>query len=70
MKVFFGGQTVTFGNLISDIGKVSMVVLIGLSDQESKDSLIRRLAPTNPAITTRIQNNLAYFLVVEIYVRP
>ena len=68
--MFFGGQTVTLGNVISEIGKVSIVVLTGLPDQESNDSLIIKLAPTNPAITTRIQNSLAYFLVVEIYVRP
>ena len=59
-----------FGNFISEIGNVSVVVLIGLSDQESNDSLIRRLAPINPAKTMRIQNSLMYFWVVEIYVRP
>ena len=51
---------------ISEMCKVSIVVLIGLSDQESKDSLMSRLAPTKPPMTTRIQNSLAYFRVVEI----
>ena len=64
--MFFGGQTVTFGNFISEIGRVSIVVLIGLSDQETNDSFIRRLAPMNPARTMMIHKILAYFLVVEI----
>ena len=70
MKVFLGGQTVTFGNFISEIGNVSIVVLTGLSDQELNDSLMRILAPTNPVVTTRIQNNLVYFLLVEICSSP
>ena len=70
MNVFLGGQTVTFGNVISEMGKVSIVVLTGLSDQESNDSFISKLAPMNPDITTRIQKSLAYFRFVEMYVRP
>ena len=33
--MFSGGQTVTFGNFISDIGTVSKVVLIGLAAQSA-----------------------------------
>ena len=70
MKVFFGGHTVTLGNVISDIGLVSIVVLIGLSDQFLKATLIKWPAIENPVITTRIQNTLVNFLDVEIYTRP
>ena len=38
--MFFGGHTVTLGNVNSDIGLVSMVVLMGLSDQLQKALLI------------------------------
>ena len=64
--MFFGGQTVTLGNFISAMGKVSTVVLTGLSDQDLKDALMIKLAPTKPVMTQRIQNSLAFLLVVEI----
>ena len=65
--MFFGGQTVTLGNLILAIGKVSTVVFTGLSDQESNELLIRSPPPKNPVATTRIQKSLAYFRVLEIF---
>ena len=37
VKLFLGGQTVTLGKSISLIGRVSMVVVIGLSAQIEKD---------------------------------
>ena len=52
------------------MGKVSIAVLTGLSDQESNDFFMRKVAPIKPNVTTRIQKSLAYFRVVEIYERP
>ena len=63
--MFFGGQTVTFGKVICEIGKVSMVVFTGFSDQSSNDWWINIAANVNPVKTTRTQNNLTLFLVVE-----
>ena len=37
VKLFLGGQTVTFGKSRFEIDKVSMVVVIGLSDQLEND---------------------------------
>lgn len=70
MNDFLGGQTVTLGRRISEIGKVSTVVFTGFCDQESSDSLMSKLAATKPVITIEIQKSLTYFLVVEIYLRP
>ena len=66
----FGGQTVTLGNLISDIGKVSSVVLMGLSSQDLNDSWIRKPAVQNPKVTTMIQKSLQPFLDVEMWLNP
>ena len=63
VKVFFGGHTETFGNVISDIGNVSIVVVIGLSSQFWKDWRMRKPANENPKITIRIQNIFRIFLV-------
>ena len=68
--MFFGGQTVTLGNLISDIGKVSIVVLMGLSCHDLNDSRIRKPAVKNPKVTTVIQNSLQPFLEVEMWESP
>ena len=68
--MFLGGQTVTLGKCISDIGKVSIVVEIGLFDQDAKDSWIKRDAPTNPAMTIDSQKSLANFLVDAKYETP
>ena len=48
------------------IYNVSTVVFTGLSDQPWRDSLIIKPAVMNPVITTSVQNNLEYFLVLEI----
>ena len=67
VKVFFGGQTVTLGKVISVIGLVSIVVFIGLSSQDLNEKWIRITAPVNPEITTMIQNSLTHFcLLAEI----
>ena len=68
--MFLGGHTITLGNTISDMGRVSMVVVTGLSFHSSKDLDIKTQAPVKPAMTTRTQNSLAYFLDVEICGRP
>ena len=68
--MFLGGQTVTLGNLISDIGLVSIVVEIGLSDHALKDSSIRIKAAIKPAITTAVQMIRTCLLVVEMYESP
>ena len=68
--MFCGGQTVTFGRMILFIGKVSIVVLIGLSDQPLNDSLIKRDAPTNELMTIHIQNTLINPLDEEMYETP
>ena len=66
LKVFFGGQTVTFGNFISDMGTVLVVVLTGLSAQDWNDSQVRKVARINPMATMRIQKTLAHFLVAAM----
>ena len=66
MKVFFGGHTVTTGKVISDIGRVSIVVFTGLSSQALKDWYIMMPAPAKPDKTPRIQNSLTYFPVVDM----
>ena len=70
VKVFFRGHTVTFGNFNSDIGFVSIVVLIGLSDQLTNESLINKVAIVNPVATTRIQKNLVISLVDAMWAGP
>ena len=37
VNVFFGGHTVIFGNLISEIGLVSIVVVMGLDSHDWND---------------------------------
>ena len=61
-----GGHTVTFGNVISVIGLVSIVVDTGLSAQAWKDALIKIPAQVNPVITTNIQNSREDLVVVEM----
>ena len=57
--MFFGGQTVIFGKVISSMGNVSMDVETGLSAQLSNDKLIRYPAIENPDTTVVIQKSLA-----------
>ena len=57
MNVFFGGQTVSFGNFKSDIGDVSTVVFTGLALQDLKDSLMIKIAAVNPPTTITLQIN-------------
>ena len=54
------------GNVIWDIGRVSIVVEIGLWCQLSNDMLIKYPAAENPPITIIIQNNLDQFLTAEM----
>ncbi len=58
VKLFLGGQTVTLGKSISVMGRVSMVVEMGLSAQLEKDWLIMTTAPVKPAMTTPSQKIL------------
>ena len=58
VKLFLGGQTVTLGKSISLMGRVSMVVEMGLLAQLEKDWLIMIPAPVKPAITTPSQKSL------------
>ena len=58
------------GNEISEMGRVSMVVDIGLSFQFLNDSWIKYPAPENPPATTRIQKSFIYLLVLEIHDNP
>ena len=60
----------TFGKVMSVIGRVSMVVLTGLSAQFSKDWYIMKPAPVNPPMTTRIQKDFNNFPGLEIKLRP
>ena len=68
--MLIGGQTVTLGKVISDIGLVSIVVLMGLWDQLVKAVLISRPDIVNPVNTTKIQKSLPTFPSVEIKPRP
>ena len=54
----------TRGKSIFEIGRVSIVVETGVSDQLIKDWFIRILAKEKPRMTTIIQKSLEY-LVVE-----
>ena len=56
----------TRGKLILEIGRVSMVVETGLSDQLLKDWFIRILAREKPRMTTIIQKSLEYLVVETI----
>ena len=66
VKLFLGGQTVTLGKSISVIGRVSMVVEMGLSAQLEKDCWIKTPAPVKKVMTTETQNSLTRRLVLEI----
>ena len=66
VKEFLGGQTVTLGKSKSEMGRVSMVVEIGLSAQLEKDCWIKIAAPVKPAMTTETQNNLTKRLLPAI----
>ena len=66
VKLFLGGQTVTLGKSISLIGRVSMVVEIGLSAQLEKDCWIKIKDPVKPAMTTQIQSSLTNRLLAAM----
>ena len=66
VKLFLGGQTVTLGKSISVMGRVSMVVEMGLSAQLEKDCWIMTAAPVKPVMTTQIQNSLTNLLLPAI----
>ena len=68
--MFLGGQTVILGNIISLIGRVSIVVFIGLSVHDSNDRQIITAAPVKHAIITMIQKSLTCFLEFETWKRP
>ena len=69
--MFFGGQTVTFGKVISDIGLVSIVVVMGLSSHAWNDWYMMTPAPVKPPITVITQNSLIKVLLdVAIYDSP
>ena len=58
VRLFRGRQTVTLGKSSSEVGRVSMVVEMGLSAQLEKDWLIMIPAPVKPAMTTHSQKIL------------
>ena len=67
VKLFLGGQTVKWGKSRSDMGRVSMVVVMGLLAQLEKDCWIRIPAPEKPATEWRPligPNQLRYFALV------
>ena len=66
VKLFQGGQTVTLGKSISVMGRVSMVVEMGLSAQLEKDCWIKTEATVKPAMTTQIQSSLTNPLLEAI----
>ena len=68
--MFLGGHTVTFGKVISVIGRVSIVVFMGFSLQSLNEAYIRKLAHANPEKTMIIHRSLTYFPDVAIYARP
>ena len=70
VKVFRGGQTVTLGKSSSEMGRVSRVVVTGLSAQLEKDCWIKTAATVKPVMTTHSQSSLATPLVLEMYARP
>ena len=70
VKEFLGGQTVTLGNSSSEIGRVSIVVVIGLSAQLEKDWWIKTAAPEKPAMTTQIQSSLTNRLLAAMWDKP
>ena len=61
---------VTLGKVISVMGSTSREVEIGLSSQSWKDFRMRQVEPSNPAATTRVQNNLSSILESEICDSP
>ena len=66
VKLFLGGQTVTLGKSMSVMGRVSMVVVMGLLAQLEKDCWIRMAAREKPANTMPTQSSLTSPLVLEI----
>ena len=68
--MFEGGQTVTFGKVMSSIDIVSTVVITGLFAQFSKLSLIMMPAAVKPLMTTHTQNALLKDLVWEMNPSP
>ena len=70
VKLFLGGQTVKWGKSRSDMGRVSMVVVMGLLAQLENDCWIRMAATEKPAVTTPTQISLTSRLVVEMWNRP
>ena len=58
VKVFLGGQTVTLGKSSSEMGRVSRVVVTGLSAQLEKDCWIKTAATVKPVMTTQSQSSL------------
>ena len=69
--MFFGGHTVTFGNVISVIGLVLIVVVIGFSSHSWKDSKINIPAPVNPAVAISNQETLiTLYLDFKMCARP
>ena len=70
MKVFFGGQTVTFGKDISDIGNVWTVVLMGLSSQDWKDWWIKIPAKVKQVTSIVIHPSFANDLLEAMYDKP
>ena len=70
VKVFLGGQTVTLGKSSSEMGRVSMVVVTGLSAQLEKDCWIKTAATVKPVMTTQSQAKRTSRLLVEMYTSP
>ena len=66
VKLFLGGQTVTLGKSRSEMGKVSMVVEMGLLAQLEKDCWIKTAAPVKPVMTTQIQSSLINLLLAAV----
>ena len=68
--MFGGGQTVTLGKVTSSIGRVSNVVITGVSFQFLKLSDMRTAATEKPVNTTHTQNARLKACVLEIYASP
>ena len=65
-----GGQTVTLGNVTSSIGRVSNVVITGVSFQFLKLSDMMTEAAKKPVRTTHNQNARLKACVLEINASP
>ena len=70
VKLFLGGQTVRLGKSRSEIGRVSMVVVMGLLAQLENDCWIRLAATEKPAVTIPTQISLTSRLVREMWSKP